>query len=348
VGKRAKNFVLAAATTLASLLIGIWVAAYLTVPGIHVTSSGDPLVVWDPEIGMVPSRSAHTKRVYPAIKDRATLDFDIYTDDRGARVDKAGEMSPGRADVMTVGCSFSWGYALPNGETYSSRLGRDLGVHVANFAEASYGSVQALQMMRRNRDLAPKLVVYGNIAHHNERNVWSCAPSYYPFCFDVSHVAWDRQGAMRIAPPASNGVERLQRHLTGDFLNPVAWLGHGLDVIYGRVTYAMSMNAEPDQAKKDEALAFVLKEMERAAQEMNTTVLVVFIPTNYWEVSPALPRMIEKIGGRLRFLDLSERFTRMKKEGINPYIVGDGHPNAVAHGVIADEIAAFVRREKLL
>ena len=29
-------------------------------------------------------------------------------------------------------------------------------------------------------------------------------------------------------------------------------------------------------------------------------------------------------------------------------IVGDGHPNAVAHGVIAEEIAAYVRREKLL
>ena len=86
-GKRTKNLMLASATTIVCLLIGIEVAAYLTVPPIHLTSEGDAMVVFDPEIGMVPNRSAHTRRTYPAIKDRATFVFDIYTDDRGARVD---------------------------------------------------------------------------------------------------------------------------------------------------------------------------------------------------------------------------------------------------------------------
>lgn len=348
-GKRTKNFLLASATTIVCVLIGIEVAAYLTVPPVHLTSKGDAMVVFDPEIGMVPHPSAHTKRTYPAIKDRATFVFDIYTDDRGARVDGPGQKSAGRTDIMTIGCSFSWGYALPNGETYSSRLSRTLGASVANFSEASYGTVQALQMLRRNRDLAPKLVIYGIIAHHSERNVSACAPSYYPFCLDVSHVEWNGQGKPTVAPPASNGVRRLERHLTGDFTNPVTWLTHGADVIYGRVTYALSVQNEPDEARKEQALAFLLREMERTAADMGTQVLVVFIPTNYWEPSPALPRTIAEIGGRMRFLDMSERFKRNKAEGgPNVYIVGDGHPSAAAHALIADEIARYVEREKLL
>jgi len=144
--KRREFLETASATTIVCLLVGIWVAAYLTVPPIHLTSEGDPMVVFDPEIGMVPNRSAHTRRIYPAIKDRATFVFDVYTDDRGARVDEPGRRSAGRTDIMTIGCSFSWGYALPNGDTYSSRLSKALGASVVNLSEASYGTVQALQM----------------------------------------------------------------------------------------------------------------------------------------------------------------------------------------------------------
>ena len=345
--KWAKNIILAAVSTTACLLIGIEVAAYLTVPPIHLTSEGDPMVVFDPEIGMVPNRSAHTKRTYPAIADRATFVFDVFTDERGARVEGPGQRSPARADIVTVGCSFSWGYALPNGDTYASRLSRDLGARVSNLSEASYGTVQSLQMLRRHRDLAPKLIVYGIIAHHSERNVWACAPSYYPFCLDVSHVEWDAAGKPRVAPPASDGVGRLERHLTGDFLNPLNWLRHGADVIYGRVTYGLAMRSVSEE-KKEEALSFLLREMEHTTAEMGSQVLVVFIPTNYYEAAPSLPRTIAGIGGRMRFLDVTPRFKKNREEGgPDPYIFGDGHPNAAAHAMIADEIAKYIRREGL-
>jgi hypothetical protein len=349
ISRRTKNLLLASATTLASLLIGVEVAAYLTVPPIHVTSEGDAMAVFDREIGMTPNPNAHTRRTYPAIKDRATLVFDVYTDERGARVDGPGQRGAARADIVVVGCSFSWGYALANADTYASRLARDLGVSVSNFAQPSYGTVQSLQMLKRNRDLAPKLFVYGIIAHHSERNVSPCAPSYFPFCLDVSHVEWDRQGRPRIAMPASDGVRRLERHLTTTFFDPASWLAHGVDVIYGRIAYGRSVWNEPDETKKDEALAFLLREMERAVAEVDSQVLVVFIPTNYWGPSPALARTIHEIGGKMRFLDLTDRFKRNRDEGgPNVYIVGDGHPSAAAHAIIAEEIAKYIRQEKLL
>lgn len=343
--KPTKTVLLVLASTIASLLLGIEVAAYLTVPGIAMSSEGDALVIFDPEIGAIPNPSSHNRRIYPAIKDRKTFAFDVYTNDRGARVDGPGERSPARVDIITLGDSFTWGYALQNPQTYASTIGRELKAGVSNLAMASYGTTQSLQILRRNRDLAPKLIVYGMIAHHFERNVMPCAPSYYPFCLDVSHVAADEQGKLRIAPPWSNGVKRLQQQLAGDYYNPVSWLTHGIDVIQGRIEYARATFDEADEPRKDRAMAFLLREMERTAAEMGTQLLVVYLPTNYWGPPKGLAGAI----GNIRLLDLTESFARNKEAGgPNPYIVGDGHPSAAGNALIASEIVKYVRREGLL
>ena len=297
--RRAKTFLLVAASTILGPLVGIEVAGYLTVPRIAMTSEGDGLAVFDPELGAAPRSSGHTTRIYPAIKDRKTHVYDIYTNERGARVDGPGERSPAHADIVAIGCSFTWGHAVANTDTYTSRLARELNVVTANFAMAAFGTVQSLQMLKRNRDLAPKLVVYGIIAAHLDRNVAPCAPSYYPFCLDVSHVAWDRRGQPEIAPPLSNGVRRFEQHLTGDFSDPVSWLTHGLDVVFGRSYFGWSLLNEPDDAKKEEALSFLLRELDRTVSEMGSQLLVVYMPTNYWAAPEALPRVIGQIGGKI-------------------------------------------------
>ncbi len=339
-----KSALLALAVTAVSLLVGIWVAAYLTVPGIAMSVEGDPLVIYDPEIGAVANPGAHNKRIYPAIKDRKAFAFDVYTDNRGARVDGPGVQSPARVDMLVVGDSFTWGYALQNPQTYAHLVGRDLGASVSNLAMASYGTTQALQVLRRNRDLAPKLIVYGMIAHHFERNVMPCAPSYYPFCFDASHVVED-QGGLRIALPWSNGVQRLQEQLSGDYRTPARWLVHGLDVIRGRAEFAWAGFDEADEARKNRAMGFLLGEMERTAAEMGSRLLVVYLPTNYWGPPAGLAKAI----GKVPLLDLTQSFHRNREAGgPNPYIVGDGHPSADGNALIAREIAAHVRREGLL
>ena len=339
-----KTVLLALVSTVASALAGIAIASYITVPRIPLMSEGDHLLVFDPEIGATANPSSHARRIYPAVADRQTFAFDIYTDDRGARVDGPGQRSPARVDVLTVGDSFTWGYALANEDTYARHLSRKLDASVSNFAMAAYGTTQSLQILRRNSDLAPKLIVYGIIAHHFERNVMPCLPSYYPFCFSASHVAWNAAGEPSIAPPGSNGVRRFQRHLAGDFTDPVTWLSHGIDVIRGRIEYGRAAYSTPSDAKKEEALAFLLREMERSAAEIGAKLLVVYLPTNYYSAPEGLQRVI----GDIRLLDLTEAFQREKAKGANLYIVGDGHPNQAAHELISQEIAKYVRDNGLL
>jgi hypothetical protein len=340
-----RNASLAAGTTLLAALAGIWVAAYLTVPNPQLVTEGGGFVVFDPEIGMVPPPNAHTRRVDGPTDNRPPLVYDIYTDDRGARVDGPGQRSPAHIDLMTIGCSFTWGHPLNNADTYAARLRRELGVSVSNFAMSAYGTTQSLQMLQRNRDLAPKLVIYGFITAHLDRNVLACAPTYHPFCLDVSHVAWGETGRPRIEPPFSNGVRRFQQHLDRDYMNPAIWLTHGVDVIFGRLEQAWYYDRIPDNAKREEALAFLLRDMERTVTDMGSELLVVYIPFNFEPAPPELARVI----GKTRLLDLAPSFERHRKAGGAPlYVVDDFHPNPAAHALIGDEIARYIRREHLL
>ena len=46
-------------------------------PGIAMSSEGDALVIFDPEVGAIPNPNAHNRRIYPAIKDRKAFAFDV-------------------------------------------------------------------------------------------------------------------------------------------------------------------------------------------------------------------------------------------------------------------------------
>jgi hypothetical protein len=127
------------------------------------------------------------------------------------------------------------------------------------------------------------------------------------------------------------------------------WLTHGADVIFGRLYYTWSHYREPDDARKGEAVQFLLQRMNRMATASGARLLVVFLPTNYYGPPAALPGIIDKVGEGIRFLDLTPAFERNRREGgPNPYIVGDGHPGKAGHEIIAAEIAAYVLREGLL
>jgi hypothetical protein len=64
-GARLKSLVLVLASTTIALLVGVWVTAYLTVWPPAMSTVGDGIVIYDPEIGLVSRPSAHTRHIYP-------------------------------------------------------------------------------------------------------------------------------------------------------------------------------------------------------------------------------------------------------------------------------------------
>jgi hypothetical protein len=346
-GMNLKNVSLAVAATLMAFVAGIAIVSYWMVPNPQLAFEGPGLVVFDKELGFVPRPASHSKRTDGPTPNRGPLIYDVYTDERGARVDgPAQQKSAAQVDLVTLGCSFTWGHPVQATDTYSSRLARDFGVATENFSMASYGTLQPLGLLKRNRDLKPKLVIYGFINAHLDRNVLACAASYHPFCFDTAHVAWDGQGKPMIEPPQSNGVRRFQQHLLGTGWNPLAWLDHGIDVIRGRIELARDNERAPGLVnKREEAFAFLFRDMEKTVREMGAELLVVFIPNGFEPMPDLLPRVV----GKTRLLDVQPALLRHRDGGGLPiHVIDDGHPNAMGHRLIADEIAAYIKREKLL
>lgn len=279
------------ALAIIAAVVGIELVGYRTIPAWPFKVDGDPIIVFDPEIGFVPSRQASSLRsdYYP--DGRLRLQYHLYTDQRGARVSRPGESTPDHADVVFIGDSFTWGHGIEGADTFAYGVGKRLATSTENLSMGSYGTTHSLQLLRRNLDLAPRLIVYSFIDDHLRRNVHPCAPSYYPFCLDQAHVAWS-EGRPAIAPPFSNGVRRIYLHLEAQQrgLWPPAWIVHGLDIALGKILFDAGNKDATDPDKQKAALEFLLGEMSNTARSINANLLIVYIPMVRSTAPPAALR----------------------------------------------------------
>jgi hypothetical protein len=330
---------------LAGAVIFIGATSYWSIaPSLHGQIEGDPIVVYDPEIGFVPRPNSSSVSTGFAPNGMPVLRYDLYTDSRGARVSRPGEQIPGQIDVLFIGDSFTWGHGVQNEQTFAAKTANALGLAGANLAMGSYGGTQALQMLRRNRDLRPKLVIFGITSDTPRRNISACAPSYFPFCLDYSHVAWDNDGRPYIARPRSNGVRReeLQVQAQRAGLSPLTWLSHGIDVAVSQIISQAAQQASLDKSKQTEAFSYLLEQMVLTTTDMKATLLIPYIPDQSALPPPeVLPRLAHRLP--YRFLDLSDSFARSKSEAL--FIPHDGHPSAAGHSITAVELISFIRRE---
>jgi hypothetical protein len=330
----------------------IWIGSmsYWTIPPFRVLTEGDPLFAYDPEIGYVARPNSSTKWTVLGTDGKPALQYHVHTDHRGARVVNRGKKSPDHVDIVLLGDSFTWGHGIEGHETFAFKTISALGGSGANLALAGYGTTHSLQMLRRNSDLKPKLVVFLLTYDHLWRNVSACSRSGYPFCLDNSHVAWDQLGNPYIARPRSDGVARVQLQMRAERsrLDPVTWITHGLDVVVAQVRFKAANAVASDRSKQDAALEFLIEQMASTVSEMKSALLIVYIPDGSMTSPPELlSRSAAQLG--YRFLDLSQAFLySTAPTGPALYLPNDGHPSAAGHALIAQELIAFIRREKLL
>jgi hypothetical protein len=341
--KNASFWLLSLLPLLIAAAVGIEVVSYGTIPHLPLTVEGDALSVFDPEIGLVPSPHANSRRVELWPDGKPKLEYHIYTDQRGARVDRPGLVTSDHMDALFIGGSFTWGAGVEAQDTFADGVARRLGISVSNFSFGSYGTLQALQLLQRNRDLTPRVIVYTVIADHMRRNLAACTSSYYPFCLDVSHVAWVN-GVPTSAAPLSNGLRRFWLHAEAQRhgLWPHVWVAHGLDIIFGKILLARDDPYDP--AKQTLAMKYLLDQMAATAKSMRAELLVVYVPVYVaaMDLKPAPPAVVEATSAlHVQLLDLTPTFRQHDAPSL--FIPNDGHPNVAGHALIADEIAEALR-----
>jgi hypothetical protein len=176
-----------------------------------------------------------------------------------------------------------------------------------------------------------------------------CASSYYPFCLDVAHVAWDKEGRPRIAPPWSDGTTRSQLQVKADhqWLDPLTSIVHGLDVAYGRILWAEGNKALLDRARQNQAMEFLLTEMAKTARSIGAALLFVYVPSGS-QIPDVFVNSAAKLGVPL--LDMSPVFQAQEAvPGAPPLTFPNGrHPNAAGNALITSAIVSFIRHRGLL
>ena len=328
-----------------TLLLGGSVAVLAYLGGLEhegrVRDEGDPIARPDPETGYAPTPSGSTLRT----DSLTALTYTVLNDSRGARSERVRDGDEPAAALL-VGGSYVWGHGLDYADTFASSLERTLGARVANFAFGGFGTVQSLQMMERNLDLAPELVIYGFMQDHARRNLAPCAPSYGRECVSWSRVCFEGDGSPYIARPAIAHNELLVRSRSGDEPLP---LGERLILGTRRLTHRWwppGCRAPDDPERRRIALRFLLSRMAAAAHTAGASLLVLHLPWFGDEPDPPPEALLTTLPVGIHFLDLFPAVVRTQRESPDSLVIeGDGHPNALANDLVAAEVAAFLRRQ---
>lgn len=320
---------------------------------------GDPLVVAHPLLGYVRSPNARTR-----IRDEQTgIVYEIVTDDRGLRIDVPDVPDAprlDRAEILTVGGSFAAGHGLANRETFTARLGRQLGVPVANAALSGYGTVGSLRTLTRFTELAPRYVIYAFFAGHLRRNLSPCAPSFQPACVAVPHVIVGDDGGFDIAGPdpariaaAFRYADRLRAQREQPSSTGRARLG--LDALRHLVRRAVESRTMPksDPFVRYQAFEDVVWRMKNRADRAGARLLLLALPAMRTPRDNTIGEIVtEGFGDRIEVIDFARYLRGLESRGeeLPPLALADGddHPNAAAHVLIARAIAESIARDGLL
>jgi hypothetical protein len=316
---------------------------------IDLRVEGDWLIEHDELIGFTASKNASSFRSHM----KTGLNYHLFTDSRGARVNLVGQRTLDKVSIMTIGCSFSWGHGIENEQTFTEILGRKLAVPVVNLALGSYGTVQPLQLLQRNSDLKPDVIIYGFITDHLHRNLSPCAPSYAPFCIPTSYIAFDRQGNPYIHRPPVEYFQEVGKNFYSQVISEsfgfdsIIW---GARAILSKVNQRFMMRYKDDFSARQKSIKYLIGRMEEEAKLINATLIVVHIPYLQRDGTNGPPlELLDALTDDIVFIDLSPPIERYYSASKPPSLsfAGDGHPNHLAHGLIAHEIHGVLKKEGL-
>jgi hypothetical protein len=321
-------------------------------PRASIRLTGDWLMERDDEMGFVPTRNGSTE-LHDLGSGRRVH---FFTDARHARVDAPGMQTPDRVDVMTVGCSFTWGADVESPDTYTQQLGRILNASVANFGMGSYGSVQAFQTLVRHADLKPRVIVYGFIQDHLRRNLSPCGPNYVPFCLPVSYLErrddWIvlQSPHMEFFSPEDNRAFNTEVVLR-DPSGPMSWLlaakwAVKIAVFKYRHAETIAVDGSPETAAL--GLRVMIGAMAGEAEKIGAKLVVLHMPyLRRGHVQPAPEALTAAVGrANVTFVDFAPvAAAYYERDATGTLILGDDpHPNPLAHRLIAETLAPVVGR----
>lgn len=324
---------------------------------------GDSYVKSDPVLGYVATPNAKVKHIRHPI-------FSVYSDDRGGRVIGPGQRAPGKIDLLSVGCSFTWGHGIEDDDTYIKILGRMTGLTAYNAGVASYGPITSFLTIARYADMRPRIVVYGFIREHSYRSLSPFADGAGIFPRPQPFIDFDPQGRPFIHGPLAESKKYcsyLRDVILDDRFNlkDVYWAGYRDYLILTNTAFRQTGFYQDAEGKKwldlyyertknpDLLLSadeYVLGLMSETCKKIGAKLIVVYIPSSI-PVLPAPGELIRAIGScskynNVYYVDMTNSFKLEEQEhgADSIFLANDGHPTALANRLIAENLEPVVKK----
>ena len=337
--------IIAAQITVVFVVLSAFVHARAPTMDVRVTR--DSIWDWEPHDGLITRKRVSAELVRPA-------PFRVQLDSRGARVPSRSMETPAPVDVMLIGCSFAFGWGVNEVDTFSGLIRENLHVRVANLGIPGTGTASALRSLERNRDLAPRVIVYTFVADHLRRNLSPCAPLPTPGCVSVPYVDWTTNEA-RIVDPVGSRADfdealRLNRMIAENrlidapvlafrFLQGMAWmLGRNL----------LSLN--PDNAGNVAAhggasLTFLLERILDESRSLGAAIVFLHVPERLAPAELVSKEIVDFLPSDVVLVDTAPALNQYTQISSLPLSVpDDGHPNATAHQIIARTLEPVISK----
>lgn len=349
------------AAALASLYLAF--CFYRATPYYGMTKSRlnwtDNLYVSDPVLGYAPrpdSTGAMINVVTPAVP--------VHHDRNGFRVPSHSLSTSEHPSILTLGCSYAYGYLVKAEETFSDRVAAALGLSSTNAAVSGYGLAQMLiQAKRLIPTLRPAYLLLEYAPWLVERGRSAFAPTLFgkiptPYITDspiATEVARPAFGSRLWSLPFGRFSET--KRGVRDFISFQWHVGMPLILDQDAIvlSYFLKRAAHlippPALPERDEdTVRKAYEEIAATARANGTKVVIialgeVTVPTFarrdwfpqdvlYVDAYSALHRFAKQRG-----LDYSRAFHHWRGQ---PPADVDAHPNSLAHQLIANEIVGAI------
>ena len=349
-------FFLNSAIILTTLLILILSYAYFIIPykiiqqggeNQRVVTKGDPLVLFDEEIGFRANNNSTTLRDHR----KMGFKFKIVTDDTGARIsNRSIKKNYSDHSIIAIGGSITWGHGVNYENTFSSMLEKKLNTRVKNYAMGSYGTLQAYKILKKkNNNLNSKLIIYGFIDDHLNRNIRKCMITSSIYCVKNPRVIIDeKNGTFRTPKILIDNVSKTQRYAQRlEEQKLFAFENFTLGLGYLKDSFFKRLNKYEDYSTLDQKLKiekYLIEKMNTEAKNIGAKLLIVNVgigfPRTYYD------KIINmNFDDNILFLDAST-FTGFKDNEL--LIKIDAHPNSLGHELMGKKIYKFINEKKLI
>jgi hypothetical protein len=290
----------------------------------------------------------------------------ISHDDEGNRIPEGYEHS-GRRPLMTyLGCSVSYGDACWAEESFSHQIAQDIGGDYINAAGSGYG---VSQMLIKAQELIPKhkpdylIVQYTTWLPERSMQTYQ---TFFGGKFPIPFIS-ERGLERPVFSPRGLKTPFAEFHKTPvstfDFLKFMVQVGpnfvyqdlNSIWVFWGQL---LGFVPKPSSNKKW-VEDYAYGELYRICEE-NGTKMVVWTTGTGFHLDPKLPAdTLYKLNVPIAYADstLYKRHNAWTKDsyaklyshwwlppGQPDSVLVDGHPNALCHRIIADEIVATIRQ----